>query len=876
MSVNKLNTAKFLKCISDIHRSIGLLILIFIIFSSINVKAADLEIEVSLPPIITYDEVPIEFEVSGYLRFETDVIITESNRVYINIEDLFKNLGISCVAENDGNQLFGFIENENKKYSIDVITSQVIIENNTIKSKNGIIKELGAIYLESTILAKAFGITIIYNARSLSIKLAANFELPFVKQMRLEQMRQNVAKLQDREIVADTVVKRDYHLFKFGMIDWSINSSQTINERSSNRLGLGVGTELLYGQANVSLYYDDRYKFLNRNLLYDWRWVNNDKNIIKQAQLGKISYQSIAFIGSPVVGAAINNSPNTVRKANGFYTINEYTEPNWTVELYINDVLVDYTEADASGLFVFKVPIVYGYTTIKLKFYGPLGEERSDERSMNVPFTFMPAKTFEYSVSGGFLEDGEKSRFGRGDFDYGVNRYITVGGGVEYLSSIINSPFIPFAKAAFQPFSKLVFNVEYAYDVRMQGLLSYNFGRSAFLQIDYANYVEGQLATRFNANEELKVRLTAPFRMNRVSGFAKLNFNQLVYDNAFNFNQFDAVLSGYYKNFNANLSTLVNWVGKNDPYITTKLSLSYRMRKGLVLRSMAEYNISDSEFSRYSVELEKRVAKADFSVSYERNIAFKVDIVSVNFRYDLPFARTGVSANYINSRIILSESARGSLMFGGDNGVIKTGNNSALSKGGILLYPFLDLNQNDSFDKGEQMVLLSNVRVSGGRAIISEKDSIVRVSDLNAFVDYNVEFSNYDLENIGWRFKNKTYQILVDPNQYKRVDVPIISVGEVSGMVYMNNNNNLNGIGRVTIQIWDKKGDKVAETLSERDGYYSYLGLKPGDYIIRVDEEQLANLNYQSAPLVKNISVKVSVDGDIVEGVDFILTNIKD
>ncbi|MBK6285278.1 MAG: hypothetical protein IPF54_23870 [Draconibacterium sp.] len=160
----------------------------------------------------------------------------------------------------------------------------------------------------------------------------------------------------------------------------------------------------------------------------------------------------------------------------------------------------------------------------------------------------------------------------------------------------------------------------------------------------------------------------------------------------------------------------------------------------------------------------------------------------LTFRYDLPFARAGITASYGNNRASFAESAQGSVAFGG-NKTVKSGNNSSLGKGGILFYPFLDLNQNGVFDKGEQMVLLSSVKVSGGRAVISENDSIVRISDLNAFVDYTVEFSNADLENISWRFKHKTYQVLVDPNQYKRVYVPIVSVGEVSGMVYLNKDN---------------------------------------------------------------------------------------
>jgi hypothetical protein len=76
----------------------------------------------------------------------------------------------------------------------------------------------------------------------------------------------------------------------------------------------------------------------------------------------------------------------------------------------------------------------------------------------------------------------------------------------------------------------------------------------------------------------------------------------------------------------------------------------------------------------------------------------------------------------------------------------------------------------------------------------------------------------------------------------------------------------------VRLQFYDKEGIKVAETLSEFDGYYSYLGLKPGKYTVRVDEIQLKNLNYKALPKVHQVTIKVSEYGDIIDGLDFTLS----
>jgi hypothetical protein len=361
-------------------------------------------------PLTAYDEVPVRVVIDGYKMFYIDAIYGNNKLLFVNVDDLFNTLDIQCIAAKDGNSLSGFIEKESQIYTINLNTKEIKVGNKVIRTKNGLAKELGSLYMESSLFSEAFGITLTFNYRALTIMLKSNFELPVLKQLRIEKQRTNVAKIKG-EVSADTVVKRDYHLLKLGIFDYSLGSYQTWNGTTDHRASLGIGTELLYGEADVAINYYSQNKFDNRQLFYLWRWVDNDKSLIKQAQLGKISNQTISFINSPIVGGAIRNTPTTVRKASGYYTLNEVTEPNWNVELYINNVLVDYTKSDASGLYQFKVPIVYGYTTLKLKFYGPLGEERTDERTMNVPYTFMPAGEFEYGLSGGVLQDTLSSRF---------------------------------------------------------------------------------------------------------------------------------------------------------------------------------------------------------------------------------------------------------------------------------------------------------------------------------------------------------------------------------------------------------------------------------------------------------------------------------
>lgn len=811
-------------------------------------------------------ELMITVYLQGGYTFEADVLISASEELYYNIEGLFKTLEIKCNL--DLNSLVGFISNEKNLYEINFETKIITIGDKVINIKNGLIERFGEKYIKADLISQAFGLNFVFNPRSLSVKLTANFELLFLKQIRLEKTRNNISKLQGKTITIDTILPRNYHLFKFGTVDWSLNSSQSIAKEGENNnintTNLSIGSELLFGEANFSLNYSDQSKFDINQIQYNWRWINNDNKLIKQARFGRIGAQNIPQVNSPIIGATINNNSNTVRKASGFYIITDITEPNWKVELYINDVLVDFTEADASGLYVFKVPNVFGYNTLKLKFYGPLGEERTEERTKNTPYRFTPIKTLAYSLTAGILQNTKNTYYSRLILDYGITNFLTITAGLEYLSAKPNNIFVPFAKISFQPTSKLILNLDYLNQENFKGLLNYYITSSTFLEIDYSKRKIAEL----NKLERIKIQLSTPFKTKIISGLTRLVLQQYRYEK-FNYNQINFTFSGFYKQLKFNSSSFANWATANTPQINSALALSYKLKNGMALVSSANYNVTAKKISNVRAQLQMKVLEMNLSASYMRSFLSQSDFLTLSLTYNLPFARLGFSGNYNDQNFNFNENAQGSLVFGGDNTFVQTRNNSAMGKGGILLHPFLDVNQNGTFDKGEKKVLLSSVNVPGATVAISKKDSIVRILDLNAFINYTIEFSDTSLDYISWRFKKKTYQVMVDPNQYKHVFVPIIAVGEISGTVFLKKGKNIEGQGRVNLQIFDEKENKVAETLSEFDGYYSYLGLKTGKYTIRVDPKQLKALNYLSVPLVHEIVIKASEYGNILDNLDF-------
>jgi hypothetical protein len=95
-------------------------------------------------------------------------------------------------------------------------------------------------------------------------------------------------------------------------------------------------------------------------------------------------------------------------------------------------------------------------------------------------------------------------------------------------------------------------------------------------------------------------------------------------------------------------------------------------------------------------------------------------------------------------------------------------------------------------------------------------------------------------------------------------------MGEATGTVY----NGSKGQGRILVCFYRGDSTMVARTLTESDGYYSYLGLKPGKYIARIDPEQLKKLKMVSSPAMIPVNIASSRDGSIIDGLDFRLSLI--
>jgi hypothetical protein len=818
------------------------------------------------------DEISVFLQIKDIGGIEIPAVIQE-DVVYLPVKEIFEFLKFKTTMSETMDSISGFFITIKEPYLVDYKNNRILFQGKEFQLKNGdLVRTETNLYLRSSYFGEIFGLNSKFSVRTLSVSMETKLELPSMREKRLEQMRQNISKVTG-EVRVDTVIKRKYPLFHFGMADWSVIATQQIGQKADTRLNLALGTVIAGGEANLMLNYNTNEVFTEKQQYYYLKYVNNNRAWLRQAIFGKIATDAISSIYNPVVGLRLTNTPTTYRRSFGSYSMSDYTSPNWMVELYVNNVLVDYVKADATGFFTFQVPLVYGNSFIKLKFYGPWGEERYKEQTLTIPFNFMPTKKLEYTFAAGLVEDSIGTIFSRGNLNYGLSKSITIGGGVEYLSSVSTGTTMPFFTIASRPLSNLILSGEYTYGVRGKAILNYQLFKNIQMELNYTKYKAGQKAVNYNYLEERKAIVTIPIKSQKLSLYNRLTYNEIIMPGT-KYTTTEWLISGALFGVNTNLTNYAMFSEHSQPYTYSNLSMSLRLPKGYMLIPQTQFNYSQGRFISARCSVEKYVFKNGFfSASYENNFLSSTQMAQVGFRYDLPYAQTGLTLRQSNSETTLMEIARGSLIAD-----IKTkyfGANSRISvgKGALVFSPFLDLNCNGRRDAGEPKEYDLDIRISGGRLFQYDRDSTIRVLDLEPYTAYYVELDQNSFNNVAWKLRKKTMSVVVDPNQFKMIDVPIAVVGEVSGTVNKKNNGDAVGIGRIVVNFFNRESKLVGKTLTEPDGYFSYLGLAPGKYFAQVDTTQLKRVHMVSEPDTLHFSIKPSRDGDIVEGIDFVLTS---
>ncbi|MDP4230626.1 MAG: hypothetical protein Q8916_09515 [Bacteroidota bacterium] len=834
-----------------------------------------------------FEETPIEIWHRNIGTIPGSAVI-DGKFVYIQPIDVFHLAKIRADISDDGKVISGYYIEEVRIYTIDLGKHRITYKDEIYPiAKDQIIETASGTFLRCDIFEQVFNLKCIFNFNNLAVEVQSGEPLPAESEAAADKQRQHLQKFDD-SFVPDKRFGLQRSLFSVGTLDYQAggNYIQT-NKAVQSQYNILFGGQLLGGDFDAALAMAQGEKMNWKNVPWQWRTGIENSNLISQIIVGKRATFSNLSLPDSMLGVQITNAKTGYQPSFANYTISDRTEPNWTVELYINDLLVNYVKADQTGYYKFVIPLSYGSTNVLLKFHGPYGEVRTQTVQLRIPYTFLPPGNIEYTATAGtsLYHPGIDNSIGKLDLKFGVSTAMTGGGGLLYQHDADGrASYSPYATSSLR-IAGMLLGGEYYHGSGYRASLNITSLGGISVDAEYDRRLSnGPAFGGAMISDQAKLQLSAPLPI--LSGSLRLSGTDVPMRSDVSLVSLSAQtlmnISGASIDLSANygLERQAFAFRDNGTPATGSAGISMAILNGLFIHPSASLDYTEGKVTDVQIMLTKAFASfGTLSMTGGYSFATHDKHLQADFRMNLPFAQVGVSGSGGTGQPYQgSGSVQGSLGFDMRTGSVIPANHPEVRRGGLVLEPFLDLNNNGSRESSEPLVKHFGFEQAPGK-VDEESDGRLRVSDMEPYRKYTLKTSCTEVENISWVPKFSSFEITPGANGYTCIQVPVTVAGQIEGYVYESALKPMKDrpLGGARIKICRRESDDSSEVqltedlLSYSNGEFYYMGITPGKYRVCIDPKQLAALHYSCEPPYIDFEVSNKEEGDSKEGLNFIL-----
>lgn len=823
---------------------------------------------------------------------------------FLPLGDVLSMLYIPADRTDNGKGLKGSYPGKNDAWSIDPLMGTAVIKGKSevLSAENFFLGELD-LYVHPEYFSRIFGLEFSTNIYSLSVSLVTGGVLPIDERQKRESLRKRLQQRQSGlEADSPLLYGRERKVFAPGMLDYNMNFTQT---ESGQRVGLLLkgGMEFLGGDLQgVFAGNLQEGNLLTNTSGLRWRYVlpggmRPDDNVaitsIRVGQLNTSGFNS----STRLLGVGITNNPVIPRMKLDVFVIDGYTEPDSEVELLIGGQLVDFLRADEVGYYRFNAPITFGTIRLGIRIYTPQGAVITEDRQLQIPFTFLPKGFVTYNIQAGLPQFGLDSlgteTIGHADIAYGISNALTIRAGVDQGSIFgVNNTYSVFGLSA-RLFQQYLVNVDVLPNRYYQASGSVFYANNTSINARYTEHVPGSEFNFLGQVRDVNLNVFYPFKLfGKGSGF-RVAGERFWFENG--------ARTNYQADINTQIARIVTRINYRQRINGTMIgerteigepgalslalltgSMTYTVRRspsvpvfvrGMFLRGQFRYDTDIKQAQSYSLLLSQTLFKTGrFTLGYEKDIVRKSGQIQVGFLYDFTALR---SSSLFSAR---KDSYAAQQTFSGSVGIDPSGrllptNRDQVTRSGVSVRMFIDQNENGIFDQGEEVVPAKAVRLDRSANMLLGSDGILRITQLQSYWKYALEVDINALPNPNLAPKQKNFSFIAEPNRFRSIDIPLYQTGIIEGYIYTDRNGSLEGLGGLRLTL-EKDGEEVESkevlrTFSD-GGFYAY-GLLPGKYTLRIDPKQLDFMQSDSDPGVLEFEILALADGDYKENLNFVL-----
>ncbi|NQV99178.1 MAG: hypothetical protein HQ483_05745 [Rhodospirillales bacterium] len=779
----------------------------------------------------------------------------------------------------------GWFLSENRLFSLDINRGIAVIDGKT-RPFNPLLIAIFSddIYVDVRLLADWFPIDIKFNLSNLLIRFETREPFPIEQQLNRKDRRTRL--LSKKEAGDSRFPKLP---LPYQTISWPVSdTSMEFSFRSSDDGDVRGFSQTTFMTAEIGKLSADL--FLNAN----------DQSFIPQARfklgkkdpnaellggakatefaMGDIVTPSQALVANSNLGRGvfISNLPLDNPSEFDRITLDGDLPSGWEVELYRNEVLLDFRASRADGRYIFEdVPLLFGVNVLRIAFFGPQGQTRDEIRQIR----FGPDQTkpgefryrFAANQQGRQLlvgdvdttdEDGTQGKLNLlGEFSTGITRNLS------FIASFASIPLTDGHHQYLTTGARTAIGDVYGrFDVvrdlsegwAMQlGAQTSIAGVTAIAEhIRLFDFESGQYAPSSDPTEhDSSGRLEGTVQ---VPGIAQVPYSFTATHkqvrsgtttSAVN-NRLSTAISG------ATVTNSVKWSRtKSETSRTTTVDGSFlvggRIRDARV-RGQLSYAVKpEPDISASSLTADWRINK-DLNASAGVNVDFSEAGATtlsggINSTFDL--AAVGLNVDYstnndLNARLNLSfSSARDPR-----SGDLLVRAERMADAGSISVRVFLDDNYNGVFDGDDRPLEGIQFKADGTtNNTKTGKDGIAFLTGLETYQNIDVELIKGTMEDPYWVSQPEGVSVVLRPGIAAQVDFPVVTTGEIDGTVYQRKGEWANEVRDVIVQLVNADGTVAHQTESAFDGFYLLDFVRPGTLRRDNQDERVASIKVRVA-----------------------------
>ena len=733
----------------------------------------------------------------------------------------------------------------------------------------------GEVFLSTVVLTRILAVQWDINWRDLTVTIVEPNALPVARRIAREG-------LAAARLTPQGAVRRPELLYPLerpytdGMVlDYSVLAP------SNDALGggayqVGAGVDLLGGSLQALVQSEGEIRDGRTRMDASWNGVWRHSRWLTQLRLGDGLTTGSRF--RALRGVAVTNAPYLRPAILGDLPYSGALGPGWQIEAYRGGRLIAFDSVNPLGTFTIDVPLQYGENPIDFVAYGPFGEVRQFNRTYRVSTDILAAGRFEYGVSAGECRVAVCQATANADVRYGVSTRWTLQAGIDqFWRRDQDNLFHPYVGATGSIGNSIGVQAELVKDAVLRGAVRYE----PTIDLQFSAEV-----TRFARGLEQPL-LTPGGRRDQVtlSGFyrpfprvASLFLDGVVDRVREDRGTITSARLGGSVQFDA-LRVLPSVRVSREHLIAAPATTRTTLVLNSILLPMRRLGSALGQVSaRATLETTPSLETESGSVFLGRRIAnglrFEVGsawqrhtrgaTVSALLAAELPSLRAYSTITAPRGTpATTSHYLQGSAIYDREHGAVAFAPGPSLQRAGLSGFVFLDLN--DDGRRGANEPVIPEVRLQVGMgSTTTNRNGEYRIWDVTPYEATYVAVDTTSLRTPLWVPAYGAVLVEPNPNRFRVLDIPILPGGVIEGQVVREAVTGDVPVAGAMVVLRHRKTGKERRILTFGDGSFYAIGVRPGEYELRLDQITSQRLGTPAEPI--RFTLPVELDGATVSG----------